>query len=191
MNSLFHPVIIIPKDAPVLDLSAYLPGCDESGRVYGIGKYAEKRPNIYLTPLFGGTRNVHMGVDLFAPVGAPVHAFDDGEVHCFAYNEADGDYGATLVTRHLFEGRTLFALHGHLSMASLANKEPGQSIQKGEVIAWLGDFQENGGWPPHLHFQLSYVDPGKADMPGVVSEDQLEAALRIYPDPRIVLGPIY
>lgn len=45
-----------------------------------------------------------------------------------------------------------------------------------------------GGWPPHVHFQLSWEEPETHDMPGVVSNTQHASALRTYPDPRIVLG---
>ena len=55
----------------------------------------------------------------------------------------------------------------------------------------LGNFEENGGWEPHLHFQLSLVEPETHDMPGVVAPEDREHALTIYPDPRNVLGPLY
>jgi hypothetical protein len=55
----------------------------------------------------------------------------------------------------------------------------------------MGDKDENGGWDPHLHFQLSLIEPETHDMPGVVSPEDREQALRDYPDPRLVLGPIY
>ena len=61
----------------------------------------------------------------------------------------------------------------------------------GEVIAWFGAFEENGGWDPHLHFQLSLIEPETHDMPGVVAPEDRDQALRDYPDPRLVLGPLY
>ena len=58
-------------------------------------------------------------------------------------------------------------------------------------MSYLGDEKENGGWPPHLHIQLSFKKPDNLDIPGVVSlADRLEA-LDLYPDPRQVLGPLY
>jgi peptidoglycan LD-endopeptidase LytH len=95
------------------------------------------------------------------------------------------------VTRHEYEGRALYALHGHLSRLSVEAKRIGQTIRRGEVIAWIGDRSENGNWPPHVHFQLSWEDPGIPDMPGVVNEESLAEALKRFPDPRIVLGPIF
>ena len=40
---------------------------------------------------YAGLRNIHMGVDLGAPVGAEVYAYDDGFVHACGYNAAAGD----------------------------------------------------------------------------------------------------
>ena len=60
----------------------------------------------------------------------------------------------------------------------------------GEVVAWFGAFEENGGWEPHLHFQLSLVQPETHDM-RVVAPGERTRALEIYPDPRNILGPLY
>ncbi|MEL0101236.1 MAG: peptidase M23, partial [Euryarchaeota archaeon] len=67
----------------------------------------------------------------------------------------------------------------------------GDIVDEGQIIAKVGSKDENGGWEPHLHFQLSWSEPKNNDMPGVVSIEDRDSALRIYPDPRIVLGPIY
>ena len=55
----------------------------------------------------------------------------------------------------------------------------------------MGDKHENGGWEPHLHFQLSLIEPTTHDMPGVVNPKNRDAALQNYPDPRLVMGSIY
>ena len=55
----------------------------------------------------------------------------------------------------------------------------------------MGDKHENGGWDPHLHFQLSLIEPSTHDMPGVVDPNDREEFLINYPDPRLVMGPIY
>lgn len=190
----FHPVVELPANYEVADFTqGYDPHRDlKSG--YVVGRYNEDRRGMYTTALFLGSdapRTIHMGIDIGAPLGTPVHAFYAGEVFLFGYNSADGDYGHTLITRHDLNGLTHFALHGHLSARSLEGKSRGQKILAGEVIAWLGDRHENGGWNPHVHFQLSLVEPKVCDLPGVVSAHQREEALRIYPDPRLVLGPLY
>ena len=59
-----------------------------------------------------------------------------------------------------------------------------------KYVGW-GITHENGGWEPHLHFQLSYQEPDTHDMPGVVEPSKRDEALEIYPDPRLVLGALY
>ncbi|RYZ81418.1 MAG: peptidase M23 [Proteobacteria bacterium] len=190
----FHPVLLNPEPYEVLDFTGPKSPDDPSlfmKSLFTIGRYNEKRPGMYTQALFQGSRDNHIGIDLGAPAGTPVHAFFEGEIFLFADNQAAGDYGPTLITRHLLHGVEIYALHGHLSRRSLEGKKIGQLIQYGEVIGWLGEENENGGWAPHVHFQLSLIAPETADMPGTVSDEDLEAALKIYPDPRVILGPIY
>lgn len=191
-KNLFHPVIHLPADYEVYDFSgSYNPNRFLSSP-FGIGRYNEKRPGMYKEEIFiKDRRDIHMGIDIGCPVGTPVHAFADGEIFLFAYNPAPGDYGNTVITKHQVEGRALYALHGHLSGKSLEEKFAGQKIRAGETIAWVGDKHENGGWNPHLHFQLSVEKPETCDMPGVVSEADRERALAIYPDPQMILGKLY
>ena len=183
----FHPVVAMPPDAPVLDLSGAWP---EDAPQWSIGRYDEVR-GVYTQPLFGGVRTLHVGVDLGGPAGTPVHAFAEGEVIYCGENNAHGDYGPTIVTRHTLDGRAVFALHGHLSRQALRRSPRGRRFGPGALIGWLGEPAENGGWPSHLHFQLSWDDPGTHDMPGVVDPAEREAALARYPDPRRVLGPLW
>jgi len=82
-------------------------------------------------------------------------------------------------------------LYGHLSSNSIVDKEIGQEINQGDIIAWFGVDSENGGWEPHLHFQLSLIEPQTHDLPGVVSLEDRVQALLDYPDPRLVLGSLY
>ena len=187
----FHAVIELPRDYEVYDFTQHYDSERPRTSAFGVGKYNEKRTGMYTQELFLGERDIHMGIDLAAPVGTPVYAFAPGEIFLFAYNSAAGDYGYTLITRHEIEGQKFYALFGHLSKKSIEQKNLGQGFDRGEVIAWVGDRHENGGWNPHLHFQLSLVAPLKADMPGVVNEKDRQQALETYPDPRIILGPLY
>lgn len=168
---------------------------------YSVGKYDERRLDVYATELFAnesygidgydGLRNIHMGVDLGAEAGTPVHAPYDGIVHSFGYNEAKGDYGHVVVTQHQFDNVTAWFLYGHLSSKSVAFKRQGAPVKKGDEIAYVGAPHENGDWPPHLHFQVGLVEPQTHDMPGVVSTKQHAQAKIDYPDPRLVIGPVY
>ena len=185
----FHPVVNLPKKYTVLDLSDGL-WTLKDGENY-IGKYNEVRPNMYNMAIFGGIRNIHMGVDIGGPVSTPCMAFTGGEISHFGYNPESGDYGYVIITKHNISGTTVWALYGHLDSTSVKDKFLGQIVNKGEVIAWFGDRHENGGWKPHLHFQLSLIEPKTHDLPGVVTSEDRDQALRDYPDPRLVLGPIY
>lgn len=181
----------LPEDHAVFDLSE---GYDPlkitkfvmSGG-WAVGGYNEKRGDMYLAPQYDSRRNVHMGIDIWARPGELVYAAFDGFVAYKAHLDEEGNYGGTLVLKHSYEGKELFALYGHLAFDSLASLAEGRKVKAGEKVGRLGDETENGNWPPHLHYQLSWNDPGEADMPGVVSEEEREAALQVYPDPAMLL----
>ena len=187
----FHSVILLPPGYEIYDFSkAYDPERMRDS-AYGVGKYNEKRMGMYDHDLFSDGRNIHVGIDIAAPVGTEIFAFAPGKILFYDYNSARGDYGYTLVTEHFLEAQKFYALLGHLSEKSVKQKFIGQGFDRGEVLGWVGDKHENGGWNPHLHFQLSVKPPIKADLPGVVAEKDLAQALEDFPDPRIVLGPVY
>ena len=147
---------------------------------------------MYKGDLFEKTRRfIHMGIDIGAPAGTAVKSFYDGEIFLFKYNHLELDYGYTIITRHKFNNQSIYALYGHLSKASILDKKIGQKLHSGEIFAYLGEEKENGGWPPHVHFQLCLIEPKECNLPGVVSEKDHDVALKIFPDPRLVLGNIY
>lgn len=190
----FAPVISLPEKYEVYDFTQGYDPHRALSSAYGIGRYNERRVGMYKTELFSRepeARDIHVGIDIAAPIGTAVHAFYDGIVYMAGINPADGDYGGTLITEHRLGDRVIWALHGHLSHASVQKWRSGTSIQKGQVIAEIGDRHENGGWNPHLHFQLSWLRPERCDLPGAVSERNREQALLDFPDPRNVLGPLY
>lgn len=197
----FAKVMDYPDQMKVFDLSdGYDPDYIRSFN-WGIGRYDEKRQNMYLSPQYEdkptcgkpptGKRNIHMAIDIWTAAHSPVYAFDDGVIAYFDNNDQPGDYGPTIVTKHTINDETIYALNGHLSIESLNDIKAGKLVKKGEKIAEIGTEKVNGGWAPHLHFQLSTKDPGQADMPGVVAEDDHEEALKTYPDPRIILSDLY
>lgn len=191
----FHPVLHLPSGYRVLDFTApnrnALSG--DPGSPFSIGRYDEDRRGMYTAELFQGSepRTVHMGIDLGGPVGTEIYAPWEGEIFDQRYHPEAGNYGGTLVLRFEFGATTLFALFGHIAKASLTKRAVGAKVMRGDCIAWIGDESENGGWPPHLHFQISTVEPKDCDMPGVVAASQRETALLIYPDPRCLLGKLY
>ncbi len=203
----FHRVIDLPSTYQVLDLTETLPRSFEAA-IYTIGKYNERRKNLYQFGLFESEtdpRIVHMGIDIGAPVLSSVYSFDTGVIIAQGALPASGDYGHSIVIEYVWRsaeplrgrmskiiaGQRYWALYGHLSASSIFTHQLGDHIERGQRIGELGESAENGGWPPHLHFQLSLQRPQTHDMPGVVSERERESALDLYPDPRQVLGSLY
>lgn len=180
-----------PEEMKVFDLSDGYDSTYIQSFEWGIGKYNEKRLHMYTTDQFEGNRNIHMAIDIWTRAHRPVYAFADGTVVYLQDNDQPRDYGPTIVTKHHINNKSLFALYGHLSKQSLSMVDVNQPITKGDTIATIGTEAVNGGWAPHLHFQLSIQDPGEGNMPGVVTEKDRDQALTLYPDPRIVLGEIY
>ena len=162
-----------------------------------LGRYGEARL-IYGGEAFGPTdhvarrrRTVHIGIDVFLPPETPVRAVLPGAVISAEYRDERHDYGGTLILEHECSDGTKFrALYGHLSRASAEEKQVGQRFAAGDVIAQLGDMDENGGWPPHLHLQVSGADgPVDAGLwPGVVDADDWSVWERLFPNPAVLLG---
>ena len=184
----WYPVVNLPENYDVLDLTGDADNIRTSE--YSIGRYNEIR-QFYTTELFSGNRCVHIGIDIGGPVGTPIMSVFSGKVAFSGYNPADGDYGHTIITKHNIQGQNLWILYGHLDAASTEHCPPGKVVEAGDVIAWFGDEHENGGWEPHLHFQLSFREPNTHDLPGVVALSDREQALIEFPDPRLVLGHLY
>jgi 4-aminobutyrate aminotransferase-like enzyme len=113
-------------------------------------------------------------MDLFVEPGSSLRAPVDGVVHTVANNSAPLDYGPLVILRHeTSDGEEFFTLYGHLSKDSLAGLEAGQRVARGQRFARVGAEHENGGWAPHVHFQiiLDLLELG-ADFPGVAYASQ-------------------
>ena len=160
------------------------------------GSYGEPRA-VYTAPAFrreahpiADRRSVHLGVDVFLPPGTPVHAPCDGVVDTVEFREARLDYGGMVVLRHQTpNGDAFWTLYGHLSRASAEALRAGQQVTRGTRFAALGDVDENGGWDPHLHFQLAMLTDGmEGDWPGVADPDDLVTWRSICPNPAALLN---
>lgn len=86
----------------------------------------------------------HRGIDLAANAGAPIFASEAGTV---IKSEYHASWGNVISIRH---ENGLFTLYAHQSVNVV---EPGQVVQKGEVIGFVGSTGNSTG--PHLHFELS------------------------------------
>ncbi|WP_244139411.1 peptidoglycan DD-metalloendopeptidase family protein [Mucilaginibacter ginkgonis] len=158
---------------------------------FGIGGYMEHRAIYKRSALFNTEeepRRLHLGIDFWAPAGTAVYSPLDGKVHSFADNNHFGDYGPTIILEHCLDGLTVYSLYGHLSRKSLDGLHQGKTISSGQKIATLGEWAENGSWPPHLHFQLMFDMQGMAgDFPGVGRFSEKEIQQQNIPDPAIIL----
>jgi 4-aminobutyrate aminotransferase-like enzyme len=165
---------------------------DDVRAAIGIGRYDEPRlwyAGYAYADVGGERRTVHLGVDLFLPAGTPVLAPLDAVVESVQNNEGFLDYGPTVVLRHEpDDGPTFYTLYGHLSHRVLDTLTPGQSVQTGDRFAELGEFSENGNWPPHLHFQIITDLLGMSgDYPGVAPASERNVWTSFSPDPNLIL----
>ncbi|MHA2243041.1 MAG: aminotransferase class III-fold pyridoxal phosphate-dependent enzyme, partial [Candidatus Thorarchaeota archaeon] len=161
----------------------------------GIGRYDEPRliysdERYKASPIEGSeTRTVHIAIDLFMKFGTPVFAPLDGSIHSFQNNPGPLDNGPTIIIEHVVnEELTFYTLYAHLTDDSIEGLSVGQSIKKGERIASVGKYPQNGGWPSHLHFQLISDMLGRqGDFYGVALPSQKRIWKSISPNPNSIL----
>jgi 4-aminobutyrate aminotransferase-like enzyme/Ser/Thr protein kinase RdoA (MazF antagonist) len=195
--SVGSPAIANPRS--IADVTAFTRTIEtalaEAGRTVAVGRYDEPRL-VYTTDAFRAEgndgpewRTVHIGLDIFLPPGTPVQAPLGGAVHSFRDNAAPGDYGPTVILRHTVDGGrlTFYTLYGHLDRDSLAWLRSGLPVAPGTVIGRIGEATVNGGWPPHLHFQIitDLLDQ-EGDFPGVARPSQRAVWKSLSPDPNVI-----
>ena len=156
------------------------------------GGYNEER-NLYKSSLIfydeeKEERNIHIGMDLWIKAGTPVLAALNGIVYGFDFNAGKGNYGPTIILKHRIENQTFYTLYGHLSLESIENIEIGTLFKKGQQLASLGDAAVNGGYSPHLHFQIiKNIGENFSDYPGVCNKKDLNYYLENCPNPNLLL----
>lgn len=157
------------------------------------GGYLEPRP-IYTSTAYDKTgnhgresRTIHLGLDFWLPAYTSVHALFDGIVVTACDDHGDKEYGGLVILKHQIEDFEFFTLYGHNTVKSATQHTIGDRIKKGDKIAELGDYPENGNWAPHLHFQimLSMLDY-ELDFPGVAYFKQLKVWKELCPDPNLL-----
>lgn len=98
-------------------------------------------------------RQFHAAEDYKRPAGTPVYAMAAGRI---SLSGPAGGYGWLILIDH--PQANLYSLYGHLS-PSRWKLEADTEVKKGDLIAYLGDPDENGGsaespLEPHLHFGI-------------------------------------
>jgi murein DD-endopeptidase MepM/ murein hydrolase activator NlpD len=159
----------------------------------GIGRYLEDRAiytgDAYVTGASGERRTMHLGIDIFLPAGELVCAPFAGAVVGVEDRARPKDYGPVVLLEHATpDGTPFFTLYGHLSRTSISKVRVGDRLAAGGVVATIGDRDENGGWLPHLHFQLlvTHRDQG-TEVWGVAPRSRLDEWRLISPDPNLIL----
>ena len=98
-------------------------------------------------------RAFHMGVDLTAPKGTPIHSVAGGTI---AFAGWRGGYGNLVIVDHGLGYQTYYA---HLSSFQ-PGMTPGATVERGDVIGLVGSTGRSTA--PHLHFETRkdsrYID---------------------------------
>ncbi len=166
----------------------------KEGATFGIGGYLENRAIYRRSEHFNlgeEPRTIHLGVDIWSGAGSSIYAPIAGKVHSYGNNNNFGDYGPTIILEHAIEGFKFYTLYGHLSLQSIDNLSVGNIFEAGESLAQIGDYPENGDWPPHLHFQIiEKMGDYLGDYPGVCAQSDKEFYVANCPDPNLILGII-
>jgi 4-aminobutyrate aminotransferase-like enzyme len=184
-----------PFDMPLEEAALVGEEFEDGGRIW-LGYYHEPRL-IYAELAFrngpwkaSDRRTVHLAVDAFAPAGTPMLAPLRGKVFVAEYRAGHLDYGGVIILQHETpQGDPFYTLYGHLDPEFLDRLKPGQVVEKGEEFCRLGDPTMNGGWAPHVHFQLALTTEGiEADWPGVGDPDEMYMWRGICPNPAALLN---
>jgi len=130
-----------------LDLSPY----DEKIPLSWFARSNECTPDVVGGCYEYPEREFHAAEDYKFPAGTPVYAMADGKI---SFSGTAGGYGWLIIIDH--PQANLYSLYGHLS-PSRWKQESGTEVKRGDLVAYLGDPDENGGsekipLEPHLHF---------------------------------------
>ncbi|MDQ6747513.1 MAG: M23 family metallopeptidase [Candidatus Dormibacteraeota bacterium] len=99
-----------------------------------------------LEPRRGPCPHFHFGIDLAAPLGAPVVAVADGQAEIFPPAGIGGGYGVHIVVHHRGGLDTMYA---HLADTAVGS---GQQLGAGTLLGHEGSTGLSTG--PHLHFEV-------------------------------------
>ncbi len=163
---------------------------------YWLGAYGEPRL-IYTSDAFrmgefkaSNRRSVHLAVDVFAVAGHDMYAPLDGVVVAVENRDWHLDYGGVVILRHETpDGDAFYTLYGHLDPAVVDELAVGHVVQRGAAFCKLGTPAQNGGWAPHVHFQVAVSIAGMGDdWPGVADPDQMNVWGALCPNPAALLN---
>jgi hypothetical protein len=125
--------------------SLSFPGVDAKG------PYCRPLVDGKLTDTFGAARSggrKHMGIDIFAPQGTPIHAIAGGTV----VQGFGNSLGGNVVRIQGDDGRYYY--YAHLKDNSFDHLQVGEHVNAGQVIGGVGHTGDAAGTPNHLHLQV-------------------------------------
>jgi len=184
-----------PFDLPLAEAALIGSEYDDNGKPW-LGYYGEPRL-IYTADAFrngpwkaSNRRTVHLAIDVFLPAETPLYTPLDAVVEVVENRNNHLDYGGVIILRHTTpDGTSFYTLYGHLNPEFITRLKPGDSIAKGTAFCQLGDPTQNGGWAPHVHFQLAMTTDGMGhDWPGVADPDEMNLWGAICPNPAALLN---
>lgn len=94
-----------------------------------------------------GRIEFHSGLDIPSWVGAPIKATASGVVESASWF---GGYGLVVVIDHKNRFKTMYAHNSQMLV------QPGEEVEKGQVIALVGSTGLSTG--PHLHYEVRYAN---------------------------------
>lgn len=101
---------------------------------------------------FTGRNEQHKGIDISARTGTPIYAPGKGTV---IFSGVENGYGHTVLVQH---GGGITTRYAHMSRRAVTE---GQTVQRGDVIGYVGSTGRSSG--PHLHYEVRLngvnVDP--------------------------------
>ncbi|MFC0805613.1 aminotransferase class III-fold pyridoxal phosphate-dependent enzyme [Ensifer sp. P24N7] len=191
-----HPMTVSsaagrPHDAQ----SVWEEQCRRAGVELGIGPWGEARTvysgEMFISRMVEETRRTrHLGLDLFMAAGTKVHTPLAATVASVEIEKDPLGYGCLIALRHEPDGCPPFlTLWGHLAHEAVGRLKAGDRLEAGALVGEMGAPEENGGWAPHLHLQIS-TDTSLAatDILGVGEERYLDVWAELFPDASTFAG---
>jgi len=203
-----HPADLIPYAEPAHPMTVASAGerpheaqaiweahCRAAGVALGIGPWGEARTvysgDMFVSRLIADTRRTrHLGLDLFMPAGTSLHTPLAATVVSAEVEREPLGYGCLVALRHEPEGCPPFVtLWGHLAHEAASRLKPGDRLQAGGLVGEMGAPEENGGWAPHLHLQISTDTRLSAtEILGVAEERYLDVWAELFPNAATLAG---
>jgi murein DD-endopeptidase MepM/ murein hydrolase activator NlpD len=99
--------------------------------------------------------HLHEGIDIFAPHGTPVVAVADGRISQRGIGSISG------LSVEITDAQGVQYFYAHLS-AFRPDLVPGGTVQRGQVLGYIGTTGNAQGTSPHLHLE---IQPGGVPLP--------------------------